>query len=404
MIRRPPRSTLSSSSAASDVYKRQCVMTVRSFLLGPTYPSAGEDLRTTTVSPDATLLHRVDSANTMPGAKFLKQRRAGVFQLIHRHTVGEAHGSSQSELGTMRCLEKCFGASYLDLEHYLHVLVQELFSYPFLLQAGIHGQDFERSDQVAEIVADLMGAHRNNMEKLYYQKTTILMAECKHIYQKPLFLVADLGKPTSFGAQQRATRRLCVMLYPQDFSRQFNNCIDDARGDHLRHPTAGFLPGYTLHHDYCELGLSAGDDATVSLDQRSRMFVPKKVQAEGEEAVDQFVKDYFHMDWDGRSHKPQDSPAEVWCAIVMMSVIGQDGVQEILNGAGLKGNVKDRTAEDIHQELNEWFNELSGAELEPGLSADNEGQDDEQQQEHQADQEEESLDEFLQLFDGCEAL
>ncbi len=64
---------------------------------------------------------------------------------------------------------------------------------------------------VAEIVADLMGAHRNNMEKLYYQKTTILMAECKHIYQKPLFLVADLGKPTSFGAQQRGSAALYLV-------------------------------------------------------------------------------------------------------------------------------------------------------------------------------------------------
>ena len=57
---------------------------------------------------------------------------------------------------------------------------------------------------VAELVEDLTGVGHKNMERLFYQNTTVLMTETRLVYQKPLLLMADLGKATSFGSSQRS--------------------------------------------------------------------------------------------------------------------------------------------------------------------------------------------------------
>ena len=63
------------------------------------------------------------------------QRRAGVFRQIYRHTVGQSHAGGEREVKKQQCLEGCFGSSFLDLEHYLNVLVSDLFDWPYMLQA-----------------------------------------------------------------------------------------------------------------------------------------------------------------------------------------------------------------------------------------------------------------------------
>ena len=46
----------------------------------------------------------------------------------------------------------------------------------------------------------------------------------------------------------------------------------------------------------------------------------------------------------------------VWCAIVLLSVIGQTEVQDILNNGPTVDSHGKLTTDEMHKQLGEWFN------------------------------------------------
>ena len=46
----------------------------------------------------------------------------------------------------------------------------------------------------------------------------------------------------------------------------------------------------------------------------------------------------------------------VWCAIVLLSVVGQTEVQDILNNGPTVDSHGKLTTDEMHKQLGEWFN------------------------------------------------
>src|SRR5664280_3461562 len=99
MIRRPPRSTLSSSSAASDVYKRQ-----RSPLPcspAPASPSTASGISPTSISVSYTHLRAHETVLDIV-CRLLLEKKNRQLKERHRHTIWQRHITSPSKRGVIR--------------------------------------------------------------------------------------------------------------------------------------------------------------------------------------------------------------------------------------------------------------------------------------------------------------
>jgi len=124
------------------------------------------------------------------------------------------------------------------------------------------------------MVHNMMGANDDKMERLFYENTMILMSESKFMKNRPAILMADVQKPTNFGSDQRATRRIVLILYPPGFDAKFMACVENARGlrNDLEDNPHAYLTGYK------GADLNATDDEDLS--EHQTLFLPENIKVE----------------------------------------------------------------------------------------------------------------------------